>query len=254
MSSTVEKIKKHVKTYAPIVKSGLDFADKASDLKGKFENLLKLSRGSDTERETLVREILGIDSYFTDPIAAATKVRGDLEKMSGTDITWPEDAEGGALFATGVKVSADKGKGSKEAKAAWAAYARHLKSFGDSLTDAVNGLRDLQAQVPTRKKAARSLVDVSSKIEAMLKMLLKLPVPSHVQAALFAASEDAALLRAQAQVISNLLDGIGKSLDAGIKDGDAIIAQNGRWMAWASKAADKDVQDLKGNARAKTPR
>ena len=57
----------------------------------------------------------------------------------------------------------------------------------------------------------------------------------------FAASEDAQLLRSRAQVIQQSLQTIGTNLETGIKDGNALVAQNARWLAWASMAADINV-------------
>ncbi len=95
---------------------------------------------------------------------------------------------------------------------------------------------------------------MTSKIEGILAAVLKLPVPTTIQATLFAASEDAGLLRSQAQVIDSLLGGIAKQIATAIKEGDEIVVQNAKWLAWTAKAADKDVQELRRSAKSKLPR
>lgn len=253
MASKFQKIKAFIEKVSPAVEKAEEAYAMAEEMKGQFDTLNKLSKADEKEREKLVRDIAGIDSYLDGPIAAATQARTNLEGMANTKIVWPDEAEGDDLYAAGLMAVYEHGKGSKQAKAAWVAFGKHCYKFGDAAEDIVIGLNDLKAALKSRKTAAKGLVDVTSKIDVLLQMALKVPLPSTIQATLFAASEDAMLLRSQAQNIQTALNTIGKNTDAAIKEGDALVVQNAKWMAWASKAADVDIQVIRKLAKAKTP-
>lgn len=253
MSSKFQSIVAFIKKVGPSLQKAQEAYSTAEELKGQYDALSELADADAKEREKLVRDIAGIDGYLDAPIAAAKEARTNLEAMASTKIEWPGDADGDDLYAAGLMAVYEHGKGSKQAKAAWTAFGKHCFSFGDKAQDIVNDLSSLKAALKSRTTAAQGLVDVTSKIDGMLQTALKVPLPSTIQAALFAASEDAQLLRSQAQVIQQSLKTIGTNLDTGIKDGNALVAQNARWLAWASKAADVDVQVLRKLAKAKTP-
>lgn len=253
MGSKIQKVSAFVAKLVPAVQKAEEVGSKADELLGQRDALLKFSKADEKEREKLVREIAGIDSHFDDAIAATRTVRDNLEAIQMA-VEWPLDAEGGDLFAAGCEAADKHGKGSNQAKAAWTAYGKHLYVFGDAAEDICIKLKDAKAEVPKRQKASKALVEVTSKIEGILAAALKLPVPTTIQATLFAASEDAGLLRSQAQVIDSLLGGIAKQIATAIKEGDEIVVQNAKWLAWTAKAADKDVQELRRSAKSKLPR
>lgn len=231
-----------------------DLYDEADDIKTKGEALKKMANADEKERTKLVREMAGVDSYFDDCLDAASKVRENLTKISNDKAQFPDDTGAGGLFLAGADASDKYGKKSKQAKAAWAAYARALSAFGDDLETEIDHLDSMKAQLPKRIKAATALEKVASNICAVLDKALKVPWPSTIQAGLFSASEDAGLLHAQAGNILDLLNAINKRVDTELKDGNDFLTQNTKWMAWATKAADMDIQAIKKNAKAKTPR
>jgi hypothetical protein len=253
MSTKFQKIVAFAKRVGPGLQKAYEAYSTTKELKGQYDALGELADADDTEREKLVREIAGIDSYLDGPIAAAQEARTNLEALAGAKIEWPEDAEGDDLYAAGLMAVYENGKGSKQAKAAWTAFGKHCYTFGDKAQDILNELSDLKDALKSRHVAAQGLVDVTSRIDGLLQAALKVPLPSTLQATLFAASEDAETLRSLAQVIQQSLKTIGTTIDTGIKDGNALVARNTRWLAWASKAADIDVQVLRKLAKAKTP-
>lgn len=238
-----------------LLKKADDLKGKAEEIKGQRDALIALSKAKDDkERQKLVRDIIGIDGVFDDLITAVTKVRENLKTIDDSEPEWPDEAGCIGLFFTAAGISEDKGKGSKEAKKAWATYAKALSNFGDEVSAIVVALKGMQAQVPKRKTAAAALVKMAGMISSALDAALKVPLPSTIQAAVFAASEDAGLLLAQSQNVEALLDSIQKKVDASVKLGDKLEVKNLKWLAWAAKAADMDIQEIKKNAKADSPK
>ena len=241
--------------WAGLLKKASDLKGKADEISGQTDGLLKLSKAKDDkERAKIAKEILGIDSLFTKYLDAVTKVRENLTAIRDADPEWPDDADCADLFVVGAQANDKYGKGSKEAKKAWAAYAKALSLFADEISEVVIALKGMQKQVPGRKKAAAALVKVASMISSALEAAQKVPLPSTILAAVFMASQDADLLYGQAMNVAALLDDISKKVDQSVTDGDFMDGRNARWLAWASRAADMDVQEINKNARAQTPR
>ena len=236
------------------LKKANDLKDQADDIKSKGDNLQKMAKADEKERAKLTREMLGVESYFDDCITAATAVRVNLTAISNDKAKFPEDTGTGELFLAGAKASDEHGKSSKQAKAAWATYAKALSVFADDLEKEIGHLDAIKEVLPKRIKAATELNKVCTNICGVLDKAMKVPWPSTVQAALFVASEDAGLLHAQASNILDLLSAIDKRVDSELKDGNDFLIQNMKWLAWATKAADMDIQAIRKNARAKTPR
>lgn len=74
------------------------------------------------------------------------------------------------------------------------------------------------------------------------------------KAQMFCLSEAAERLYAQALNVQTLLSKIETRVKAEIKEGEDILTANLRWLAWAAKAANLDLQAISRNTRAKLPR
>lgn len=55
-------------------------------------------------------------------------------------------------------------------------------------------------------------------------------------------------------MVDELIDQISKNLGEAIKDGEAILTVNIKWMAWVAKASGLDLQAINKITRAKVPR
>lgn len=226
----------------------------ADDLRGRAQGVDKLRRSKDgKDREKAVREVLGMDSPLSDAIDAASEARDDLQEVANAKTEWPE-CDGGDAYADGLMATYKHGDGSKQARAAWANYAAHLKAYHKIIDTELDALLDIQDQLPLRKKAAAQLVSVSDALNTGFEHALKLPLPSAMQAQIFTLSEDSGLLYSQALNVQRLLGQIEKRATAELKEGNAILAQNAKWLAWAAKASGLSLDEIKRNAKARAPR
>ena len=237
-------------------KNAYKAVDKTNDLRGRIQGADKLTRSVDPKNsEKAIREIMGIESPLADAIDALSEARDDLTQVRNSKVEWAE-CDGGDLFMAGAAAADKHGKDSKQAKAAWAAYAKHLQRFHDEIAEEVDALEQMQAMLPARKKAVGQVIKIAESLDKGFQMLLKLPVPlpSAAQAQIFTLSEDAGLLLTQAGNVETLLREIEKRVEAEIKEGEAIMTANLKWLAWAAKASGLDLQAIQRNARAKLPR
>lgn len=237
------------------LKKAKDLKDKKEELDKKIDAAIRFKDAEAEERGRLARTMLGLPTFFDDVIGALSDTVEALGEVAEEEIAWPDDADCRTILAEVAKTVADHGRGSKQARAAFAAYAKRLTVFGKDLEDELDHLKEMKKQLPSRLKTAKQVESICRSFEKAFTIILKLPLPSDsLQAAMFGAFQDSEKAGSLATSVVTTLETIDTKLDAGIKEGDKLIIRNLRWIAWAKAGAELDEKAIKRNLNAETPR
>jgi hypothetical protein len=229
------------------------------------------SKISDVEQvETYGRKVLAIKpkdlnakdlAYFEDdalaPVATAIdKVVKQLDAVASAKFTMPEPQGTEDAFLKLCIAAADHGKGSKEAKAAAAKWGGLCSAFREELLKASVPLRAAKAELPRKIIAAQTVRDTASKVEGVMEICMKIPVPSGTaqNAQFFEMYQRCGEIMAGANRIESRLIAIQERNHDYLEEMRGILVQNDKWIAYASKASGLSKEELDKNRKAKVPR
>ena len=200
-------------------------------------------------------------AYFDDTALAPVVTAIDrqvtqLDAIVSAKLTIPEPEGTGDAFAKLCAAAADKGKGSKEAKAAAAAFGRLCSDYREKLLALSVPLRAAKAEIPRKIIAAQAVRDVARKLEAVMEVCAKIPAPSGTaqNAQFFELYQCCGEIMAGANRIESRLIAIQEKNHDYIEEMRGILTQNDKWIAFASKASGLSKEELEKNRRAKVPR
>lgn len=194
-----------------------------------------------------------------DDLFKARKELEEIEQALSAGLSgkagWPES---GAMkaYMDAIKAVEKKGKDSKEAQDAVAAYRKALYMYDRELTGMVKELREGKAEAQERRKVAEGLVTYTMACRDAFMACAKIPTfTGTAQNALFLSmSEDCGKMAGIAGRIAKMMDDVAYRTAEVIVEGEALIEQNKAWMDWAIKDALKKDDTLKKNQKAETPR
>ena len=232
-----------------------DIDSKISDMeqvKGYGEKVLKI-KPKDLKPQDL--------AYFEDTalapvVTAIDRVVAQLDLVAKAKFTIPEPEGTADAFAKLCAVAADKGKGSKEAKAAAAKWGSLCSAYREKLLKLSVPLRAAKAEFPRKIIAAQAVRDTAQKVEKVMEICMKIPVPSGTaqNAQFFELYQRCGEIMAGASKIESRLIAIQNQNHDYIEEMRAILIQNDKWIIYASKASGLSKEELEKNRSAKVPR
>jgi hypothetical protein len=232
-----------------------DIDSKISDMeqvKGYGEKVLKIPPKELKPQDLAYFE----DTALAPVVTAIDRVVAQLDLVAKAKFTIPEPEGTADAFAKLCAVAADKGKGSKEAKAAAAKWGSLCSAYREKLLDLSVPLRAAKAEFPRKIIAAQTVRDTAKKVERVMEICMKIPVPSGTaqNAQFFELYQRCGEIMAGANRIESRLIAIQDRNHDYIEEMRGILTQNDKWIAYAAKASGLSKEELEKNRSAKVPR
>ena len=232
-----------------------DVDSKVSDmeqLKGYGDKVLKIPPKEWKPQDLAYFE----DTALAPVVNAIDKVVAQLDAVASAKFTIPEPEGTADAFARLCAVAADKGKGSREAKAAAASWGGLCSAYREKLLKLSVPLRAAKAEIPRKIIAAQTVRDTAKKLETTMEICAKIPVPGGTaqNAQFFELYQRCGEIMAGANKIESRLIAIQERNHDYIEEMRGILTQNDKWIAYASKASGLSKEELEKNRKAKVPR
>ncbi len=215
-----------------------DIDSKVSDMEqvGGYGNKVLKIKPQDLKPQDL--------AYFEDtalqPVTVEIeKVVAQLDKAASATFEIPDAEDAEDAFANYCKVADDKGKGSKEAKAAAATWGKLCSAYREKLLKLSVPLRAAKPEFSRKIIAAQTARDAAKKLEAVMELCAKIPVPSGTaqNAQFFELYQRCGEIMAGATRIESRLIAIQEKNHDYIEEMRGILERTDKLIASASKAS-----------------